>query len=334
MSFFKLRKKTTRSSRAPRGYHPVRRGRDTLQVQVHVSSPRIVMIQLMRGLLLSAKITLFLAVIAGILWSGFLGIKHVFIDNPNYQLKEIYLQTNGHLDKNRVIQVTHINTSGSIFEIDAKAVRKSLKSLPEVIECSVKRRLPGKLYIKVTERVPIAWLQCEQLHFPGRSPNGILTDKEGITFPCEKNYWNTSRDLPVIEISQAKSSAFHHGKTMNHPDALRALELINLFNSKEIPNDLMPERVILLNGYSMKAICNDGTQATFGMYEHERQMSNLLKIYHRTQQTHRTISTINLIPKKNIPVRFSDAPVLVQPHSTPKEQSPHDREIQSILNRN
>jgi len=330
MSLFSSRKKTTRSSRA---YRNVRRGGDIQKLHIKVTSPRIVMIQVMHGIGKAFKLAVILTILGGMGWGGYQGIQHVFIDNPKYKLQEIKLETNGHITHARVVDIAGINLTDSIFDIDAEEVRDKLKALPEVIDCSVRHRLPGTLHIDITERVPAVWIQSEQLNFPGRQNGGVLADKEGITFPCEGALWETSRDLPVIVVQNASVDDFPHGSKMHHTEALRALHLINLFNEQTIPSELMPERVVLRTNYSMEAITNDATCAIFGMYDHQRQMEDFITICQHTHDTQRIIRHVNLIPKKNIPVKFAGGPVLVQPQSQPSEISPHDREIQSILNR-
>jgi len=331
MSLLNSRRKNTRSSRA---YRNARRGSDIQKLHIKVSSPRIVMLQVMSGLSKALKFAVVLALLGGICWGGYLGVQRIFINNPKYKLQEIKLTTNGHLNHARVVEITGINLNSNIFSIDAKKVRKKLKDLPEVIDCSVRHRLPGTLHIDVTERVPVVWIQCAPLDFPGRKPGGVLADEKGITFPCEGSLWESARDLPVIVINDANENDFEHGNVMHHKEALRALHLIQLFNEQKIPNDLLPERIVIETDYSMKALTNDGTSAIFGMYEHQRQMEDFISICHHVRATHRVIHSVNLIPKKNIPVKFAGGPILVQPKSQPSKASPHDQEIQSILNRN
>ncbi len=244
------------------------------------------------------------------------------------------LQTNGHLSHARVVDIAGIDLKASIFAIDAGDVRDNLQDLPEVIDCQVERRLPGTLRIRLTERVPAVWIECATLGFPGRRNGGILADKNGITFPCEGALWDAARDLPVIVVKIAKSDAFQHGSKMKHPEVIRALHLVKSFGTGNVRAEWLPERVVLINDYSMETICNDGSRAVFGMYDHERQLDDFISIREHTLKTRRDVVHINLIPSKNIPVKFEGGPVLVKPKRKPLLVNPHEREIQSILDRN
>lgn len=327
MSLFKSRKKTTRSPRV------ARRNGDLQKLHIKVSSPRIVMIQVMRGLGASVKVVMVLVLFGLIAWGGWRGVQHLFLGNEKYKLQEIDLQTNGHLDEERLISLIGIDPESSIFAINTGDVSERLRAQPEIIDCVVERRLPGTLKVHVTERVPAVWLECEELGLPGRKDGGVLADKDGITFPCEGNLWESSRDLPVIVFQQASQNAFVHGSKMKHAEVMRALRLIETFNTSKIRAQWQAERVILVNDYSLKAICNDGTHAIFGMYDHERQVADFISVCEHSLKTHRSISHINLIPKKNIPVKFAGDPVLIKPRRKPVPVNPDVREIESILDR-
>lgn len=328
MARFKPRRKTTRSPRT------VGRGGDLQKLHINVHSPRIVMFQVLSGMGKGVKYAVLLVLLGLIGLGGYKGVQHLFLGNEKYRLQEIDLHTNGHLDHARVVDVAGIDLKASIFAIDTSGVRDSLQDLPEVIDCDVERRLPGTLRIRLTERVPAVWIECATLGFPGRRNGGILADKNGITFPCEGALWNSARDLPVIVVKLAKSDAFQHGSKMKHPEVMRALHLVKTFGAGNVRAEWLPERVVLVNDYSMKAVCNDGSHATFGMYEHDRQLADFLTIREHTLNTQREVQHINLIPQKNIPVKFAGDPVLVRPKRQPVPVNPNEREIRSILNRN
>lgn len=328
MSLFKSRRKTTRSPRM------VRRNGDFQKLHIKVSSPRIVMLQVMSGLGKAMKVLMVLALLGLIGWGGYRGLNHLFLGNEKYKLQEIKLETNGHLDEARLLQITGIDKDASIFAINTADLSEELRGLPEVIDCKVERRLPGTLKVTITERVPAVWLESQELGYPGRQDGGILADKDGITFPCEGNMWESSRDLPVIVVRGAKDDSFVHGSKMKHPEVMRALHLIKTFEVKQVRAQWQAERVVLVNDYSLEAVCNDGTRAIFGMYDHERQLDDFVSICEHTLQTRRTIRHINLIPKKNIPVKFTGDALLVKPLRAPTPVNPDAREIESILERN
>ena len=68
-----------------------------------------------------------------------------------------------------------------------------------------------------------------------------------------------------------------------------------------------------------------------GHYRYDRR----LQPHHgHALKTLRAVEHINLIPKKNIPVKFAGAPILVTPQKKQTFPSLNDRDIKSIIDRN
>ncbi len=327
MSLLKSRKKTTRSPRKARG------NGDFQKLHINVSSPKIVMFQVMSGFEKGLKVIMLIALLGLIGWGGYRGLHHLFLGNEKYKLQEIDLQTNGHLDHTRLVEIAGIDLDVSIFAIKGEEVKTKLKALPEVIDCEVERRLPGTLKVIVTERVPAVWLESLALGYPGRKDGGILADAEGITFPCEGNMWNSARDLPVIVVNDVEEDSFRHGSKMKHTEVIRALHLINNLEQQNLRAQWHAERVILVNDYSLEVICRDGSCAIFGMYDHARQVADFVSVFEHSLQTNRMIQHINLIPKKNIPVKFAGDAIMVKPRRRPTPVNSDIRQIESILDR-
>ena len=198
----------------------------------------------------------------------------------------------------------------------------------------VERRLPGTLLMTVTERIPVVWLQSNIDGFPGREKGGVLVDEDGVTFPCEGALWETSRDLPLVVVLDPQPDAFQHGQKMKHIEVMRALHLIQTFAAGDVRANWMPQKVTIINNYSMQVTCNDGSRAIFGMYDHDRQLGDFITVHERAFSTRRSVEHVNLIPEKNIPVKFGGEPMLVKPQKQPKTTTSHERDIKSILDRN
>ena len=322
MARSKARRKTTAVQRN------VRQGGDLQRLHIKVSSPRIVMYQVMRGMGKSLKVLVGLMLLAVIVLGSYRGVQSLFLDNEKYKLQEIDLQTNGYLDHARVVDLAGIDLGATIFAVSTEDVRNRLSALPEVIQCEVQRRLPGTLQIKVQERVPVAWIQCESVGFLGRGADGVLIDENGVSFPCEGALWQASRNLPVIIMITAKSEDFDHGTKVKHVDLMRALNLMKTFSEADVREEWLPEQITLINDYSMELVCHSQSKAIFGMYEHKRQVENYITIHehclaeNRNSQSPRMkqeIKQMNLMPRKNIPVEFKkqmaplDKPVLIKP---------------------
>lgn len=317
MSRSKARRKTTPIRRN------VRKGGDFQRLHIKVTSPRIVMHQVTSWLIKVVKYGTCLILLSLISYGGYLGYHHLYKDNQYYRLQAIEVDTNGHLSATRVVDLTELELDKTVFDIDLNKVQNTLRKQPEIERCEVERRLPGTLKIKVKERTPVAWLECEVLGYPGCSDGGVLADRGGFTFPSGEALWQASRDLPVIVVREAKSEQFEHGNKSGHEDLMLALSLMETIDQAGIRPQWRAVKFDLANEYSIEVMSHDGATAIFGMSDHQRQVADLISIREHCHKEKRgKIKRINLIPSKNIPVEFenetdniSETPVIVRPKS-------------------
>ncbi|MDG1358751.1 MAG: FtsQ-type POTRA domain-containing protein [Akkermansiaceae bacterium] len=328
MAGSRTRRKTTAIQRN------TRQGGDLQRLHIKVSSPRIVMYQVMRGMNKGVKCFLCLLLVSLALFGGFQGVKSLFLGNEKYQIQEIKLDTNGALDHARVVDLADLDLRATLFAVDTDDVRSRLSALPEVVHCKVERRLPGTLKITIEERVPFAWLECEKIGFlrtkdsQGKVVDGVLVDENGITFPCVGAMFLTSKNLPVIKLREARVENFEHGMKADHVDLMRALHLIKVCKNSDVREQWLPAHITLLNDYSMELLCNNGSEAIFGMYDHERQVKDFITIQEHCLAANikngvdvekHKIKRMNLIPRINIPVVFKkqtaqlNTPILIKP---------------------
>ncbi|SHJ77660.1 POTRA domain-containing protein, FtsQ-type [Rubritalea squalenifaciens DSM 18772] len=282
------------------------KNRSDRKLHLQVSSPRIVFFQSIRALQGMIKLVAVLIIVGIGVYLGGRAIRDHFVNNEEFLLRELSLETNGYLTYERVVEIGEINLNGTIFEVDIDELEQKLMDRPEVVTATVERKMPGKIEVKLQERVPVAWVSCRQLGLAGRNPlSGILMDEDGVVFQCQGDLWNVAKDLPVFELPEAEEGAFQLGEKMNHKEAERALSLLNLINSKLGEEaDWAVSRITVLNFHSMMVTSTDHVDATFDMYDHERQLSDLLDARRHARETGRELAWINLLPRHNIPGGF------------------------------
>lgn len=294
---FKIKRQNTRYTR----------DRSERVLHLRVSSPRIVFFQSLKA----TKGLIKLVILLGILGAGgYYGTKYVqqhFLTNQEFALRHLKLDTNGFLNVNQVAEIAEIDPAGTIFAFDVDDAEAKLSARPEIVTAEVERRLPDTVIVKIEERVPVAWIACPVLGMAGRNPDsGILMDADGVIFKCQGNLWDVARNLPVIEIPSAEEHEFPMGEKMQHGDAERALALIKLINN-EVRGDWTVKRVAVKNFYSLVMTSSDNVEATFGMYEHDRQLSDLIAARKHALESDRQLEWINLLPKHNIPGKFKQS---------------------------
>jgi len=271
-------------------------------LHLEVNSPRILFFKSLGAIgdLIKIAILAGLLVLAG--WGIKKGVNHTFVHNPEFALQDIKLTTNGFITKQRIVEETGIQEGDTLFSLSINEIQEKLESLPETVEVTVDRELPGYLVIHIVERVPVAWIEALHLGFQGREAKaGMLVDAEGVVFPCEGKLWDVARNLPVIRIESGEADDFTFGQKTLHEDILRALHLVTQFE-RQFPEAGWGLEVVKVNNfYTLMVDCTDGVLIYFGMYDHERQLQDVGYIRDHAAETERELSWLDVRPNYNIP---------------------------------
>jgi len=279
----------------------------------------------LRHLRRSCKLLLAGALLAGVGWGVQEGLREFFIENNEFRLRYVDLETNGEMTAEHFGELTGLDPDSSIFGFDLRKLKEQLLDRPGIERVELGRRLPGTLRVKVEERKPIAWLECRPLGIVGRNPvAGILLDKSGVCFPCDAWWEEKAGLLPVLLVSQVEEGDITIGKEIRHHQARRGLELIRLAQEKLGEAEWSLPVVAVRNDYSLEAITSTGVLATFGMHDHKEQLENLITLLRVTAKDGESMAMVNLIPRRNIPVVTSGS-------GAPVPQSRLQRDIQSLL---
>ena len=309
-----------------------RRSERRLEIRVH--SPRIFGFGLLRLGKRTLKLALILAVLGVAGWGAQIGLRRFFIENEEFRLQEIELVTNGCMTERHFGELTGIDPAASVFAIKLGEIRRQLEAIPGIVRVEASRRLPGTLRIRVEERLPVAWVECRPLGVLGRDEaSGLLVDQEGFCFPCQPWWSGLGQTLPVVMISEAEQGEVAPGQKLHHREGLRGLSLVCLSARVLQAEGWSLPVVAVQNDFSLRAATSEGAWATFGMYEHERQLKDLMVVRNYAASRQHGLAEANLIPTRNTPVRFAE------PGRTPRHKmwrSPEnrlERDIQAILNR-
>lgn len=279
-------------------------------LELRVNSPRILFCDAVK---LSGRLFKFLMialVVVAIGVVGRIGYQKFFIDNQDFALKEMSFETeNGgeprFLTRARVIEATAIEESGSIFAFDVDEIEAQLLALPEISSASVNRRLPGTLKIKVTERIPVAWLACPARGIEERNiGNGLLVDESGIAFPCATaSLASYAANLPVVFAGELPEGAIVESQKINHEGLKYALEFAIKADISLSGSDL-PDWVMVKDEITLEMRTVGGTRCTVSYFEQDSQIERLKNLSRHARDSGRQLATINLIPKRFVPVTY------------------------------
>ncbi|MEO8617247.1 MAG: FtsQ-type POTRA domain-containing protein [Luteolibacter sp.] len=310
-------------------------------LEVRVMSPRIAWFSFLK---LAGKLTKFaclLAVLVGMGWGVWQGIQRAFYKNPDFRLQVIDLNPNSVIDEAGLAEATGIDITDSIFNINIEQVVTKLKARPEIADARAERHLPGTLVVRVVPRAPRAWISCPTSgSTETRHVGSMLVDHGGIAYPCPELQLEAAINLPIIQLPASESNPIKEGQAVSQPELQHCFHLLDAASKADPEAIHWIESVRQANAWSLELVTRQGTVATFGLGDHNRQIASLQASIDHASDKGYSIGTINLIPKYNIPITVRNEPAAPRAIPIP-EPSPGDvskdrraRDLSSLLNRN
>ncbi len=290
-------------------------------LDVKVRSRKAVAHRNRRVLVVFSKVALVLALIAGIYVGGRFAAKRFFLDNPDYKLSTIDVQTDGTLQREQILSVADLREGQNIFRVNLARVHDRLQELPQVDEVEVLRKLPGEIDVHIVERKPIAWISSEkQIADPFASDAAFLIDARGVLMK-EKKLLSEYLGLPLIVGCHGES--LEAGKTVESPETKAALELLRLSSRSFMQTRFQIREIDLSKGYCLVVTDKNHSKATFGFDNLDTQLQRLEQFLIYSDDAHREIATVNLLVQRNIPVTWAKSPVevineTIVPSETPR----------------
>jgi len=317
-----------------------RRRATTSVLEARVISPRIFWFKCLGFIGGLAKLSFVLAAIAAIGWGIWQGVHKAFYQNPDFTLRAIDLNPNPVIDEAGLAEITGLDLTSNLFEIDIEILEAKLAALPAITAADVDRHLPDTLVVRVSTRTPQAWIASPDAGIPvNRAVGAMLVDRSGVAYPCPELQLASAAKLPVIVLSASPEHQIKVGGKISHPELRPCLALLESSYRTDADAARWIDSIRQANAWSLLLTTRDGTRATFGFRDHPRQIRRLREALDHAQGKGYTIDTINLIPKENVPITLRDE--VVAPRAIPvPEPSPEERraerrvqDLNSLLNR-
>lgn len=223
----------------------------------------------------------------------------------------VTLNSNGIFNSEQVFDVMGIGPHDNIFFIDTSKLEERLKNCPAIKRASVKRRISSNptLLVDIDARIPVAWIDCPELGIhPKDFKYGALIDKEGVIFPCIAKVhlpYIQGKAMPSIALRPPSSGQLSYGVSIRDLEApMQLIELLSGPITEYLPGIIS---ITTPNDWSFCVHFTNDCRATFSHYGLESQVEKLARALQHARQTHRKISSINLIPEHNIPVIFDNS---------------------------
>lgn len=257
-------------------------------------------------------------VLAGLLAFAWLGIRALiqwqFNGNDRYNVRIVEVDTGGVMTREEALGMTGIHEGVNIFSLNLEAAQRALASVPRVKDARVERMLPDKVVIDIDPRKPVAWIAPRDT---GQDPSAMetsrLVDREGVMMKPE-GFDPAYTRLPVIY--GVPTEQWKPGDHVELREMQAAIDLFDLAAARANPSvDLRAADVS--KGWCVLAWDDPQTLYTFGLEELPEQLDRLQYILLHVAQSQRKIATVNLIPARNIPLRYRDDPPPPAPEPSP-----------------
>jgi cell division septal protein FtsQ len=272
-------------------------------LDVKVRSRKAIQHRNRRIIVFVSKVTLVLGIGAGVYLGLREGAKRIFFENPDYQLRQIVVQTDGTLQREQILKAADLHEGENIFRLSLQHIHDALQDLPQVDEVQVMRQMPAEIDIHIVERKPIAWITSEkEVSDPFASDAAFLVDSRGVLMK-EKKLLPEYLGLPLI--TGCTSESLEAGDSIQSFEAKAALDLLRLSSESFMQTRFQIREIDVSRGYCLEVTDKNRTRVTFGFDHLAEQLGRLEQFLLYSDDSKRELETVNLLVQRNIPVTFT-----------------------------
>ncbi len=248
------------------------------------------------------KVVLLVASLGGVAFGGKALVNRLIWENPTYALDDIRVTTDGLLTRAQVLELMEIQDGRNIFTVDLAKARKALDLLPQVEHVEVRRVLPSRIDVRISERQPVAWVAPTADTELGVDGRAFLVDTRGYVMRTRK-VLPEHLALPVLVGVVMEDVA--PGQKLPTAEALSAIELIRL-TAEDIR--WQPRVVDVSKGYCLLVTDQRRARVTFGFDNLEGQLSRLRQIIDYVEPMQREFQSVNLMLERTVPIVLAPTP--------------------------
>ncbi len=246
--------------------------------------------------------------------------------NPTFAIEEIEVQTDGIIPLEQLREWTGVKEGENLFAVDIRRLTRDLKLNTLIQDAAVERVLPGKLWVRITEREPVVQFTKWQQPSPGSGfrpvtfyfdSNGVMlmpTDLPKLTAQLAEQFDHLPRMMGV------KGSDLAKGRPVEEPMIRMALQFIEKFGQSEMSSFADLVELDITSSQVIEVTTRQGSRLTFGHEDLGRQLRRWRAVHDYTGGVGKAISTLDLSVSNNVPARWQEAGLL--PASQPQNKKP------------
>jgi cell division septal protein FtsQ len=226
-----------------------------------------------------------------------------FRGNAAFAVGQFEFRTNGGISAREVTAAAGLRPDMNLMDVDIAAIRARLLELPRVKQVHIERRLPDKFSIIIEERLPVARLisVMKERVVNIEQREALFVDRDGVAFKCEE-LLREYVALPVINA--VDQSSITVGREVPSPGVKVALTLLEEFRTRPWAAPCSIRGIELINEWTISVETETGAQFVFHPLDLDSQLTRLSFILAKCRAAKKSVASVNLQLKRNVPVRF------------------------------
>lgn len=264
-----------------------RRRSKTLEVRARTAKKRQNRISLLKVVGIPAvgaiAVVMLLFSGAGILARGILS------NSDHYVIRNVLVETDGRLTESMIEQFGGIERGENIFAVNIAEVRERLENIPIVRNVEVRRSLPDTLNIRISERVPLAYI--ESSHGGYR----LAIDRDGIVIgPARRD-----RGLPTLtglRVSEIEMGRALDGNLLRH-----ALDVLDICDRTRLKQFIEIDYIDVSDTEILEMGLATGEYVTLPRRDIKSKLVDLANILYVCRAENRTLARIDLTAENVAP---------------------------------
>lgn len=257
-----------------------------------------------------------------VLWrSGEWALDRLVYENRAFAIQRLDVATDGRIAVDQLCRWSGIRSGQNLMALDLARVKSNLELVPNIFSVSVERLLPSTVRIRVIERKPIARVYLPRLlESDELVVQTWLLDLEGaVMMPLEPK----NRQAPTEVLNEAlpvltgvSPTELRLGRAVDSSRLHSALRLVESFNRSGMASRVRLSSIDLSVKGVLVAVTDGGAQVTLGREGLDRQLLRWREIHDQSLRVNKTILTLDLAVRNNVPMRWVDADSGRPGHST------------------
>lgn len=283
-----------------------RERRHVLDVKLCARQTRVRRVRMLSSALLVTLLVL------GIGVGCWLGGRHLIaryvMQNPKFAVRQVDVQTDGHLRVDYLRKVARLGSDDNLFAVDLETVRRDLEAHSQIRGVEISRELPGTVRIRVRERRPVFTVAQNYLDVEGRLHSRTFAiDPEGHVFRLEASMVEpaaAARWPNLPRLIGVDADELQPGARLSSESVSAALRLAESYRRSSVSRVTRLAMVRVGDGDTLRLINDDGAEIILGFSNHDRQLGRLRSILQDSFNRNLRLEWADLSVTNNIPTRL------------------------------